>query len=78
MASNQSAQVWLQRYDNGVWVGEVDCDSEPGGNGFIAPGQRRCWTPNLNGGPVRYTFRVLSEKYAGGTLVANGGTARQR
>ncbi|MDX8049599.1 hypothetical protein SK571_09430 [Lentzea sp. BCCO 10_0798] len=79
MASNQWAQAWLQRYDNGSWVGEVNCDTEPGGNGNIRPGQRRCWTPNLNGDAVRYTFRVLSEKYTtGNNLIANGATARQR
>ncbi|RDI34492.1 hypothetical protein [Lentzea flaviverrucosa] len=79
MAANQWAQVWLQRFDNGSWVGEVNCDTEPGGNGNIRPGQRRCWTPNLNGAAVRYTFRALSEKYTtGNNLIANGATARQR
>ena len=76
--TNQTAQVWLQRYDNGNWVGEVNCDTEPGGNQHIKVGERRCWTPNLNGDAVRYTFRALSEKYIGNNLIANGATARRR
>ncbi|MGI5499844.1 hypothetical protein [Lentzea sp. CA-135723] len=76
--TNQTAQVWLQRYDNGNWVGEVNCDTEPGGNQHIRPGERRCWTPNLNGDAARYTFRALSQKYIGGNLIADGATARQR
>ncbi|WP_330275126.1 hypothetical protein OG205_05395 [Lentzea sp. NBC_00516] len=76
--TNQTAQVWLQRFDNGNWVGEVNCDTEPGGNQHIEKGQRRCWTPNLNGDAARYTFRALSEKYIGNNLIANGATATRR
>jgi hypothetical protein len=75
MTASQYAQAYLDRYDNGVWVGTVSCDSS-GGNGKVLPGQRRCWTPNLNGAAARYTFVASTFKYSShtGDLLAWGDT----
>ncbi|MDX8142120.1 hypothetical protein SK854_08360 [Lentzea sp. BCCO 10_0061] len=75
MGANQTAQGWIKRYDNGSWVGELNCDQEPGGNQRIKLGERRCWTPNLNGDATRYTFRAVTEQYSGNNLIARGATA---
>jgi hypothetical protein len=79
MTVSEYAQVYFDRYDNGSLVGTVTCDS-PGGNERVMPGQTRCWTPNLNGDAVRYTFRAWSDKYSShtGALLASGATVRIR
>ncbi|RSD10303.1 hypothetical protein [Amycolatopsis eburnea] len=75
MTASQYAQARLDRYDQGQRVGTVSCDSS-GGNGRVLPGQRRCWTPNLNGDAVRYTFVASASKFSShtGDLLASGDT----
>ncbi|MEA5362933.1 hypothetical protein VA596_25615 [Amycolatopsis sp., V23-08] len=75
MTASQYAQAYLVRYDQGVPVGTVTCDSS-GGNGKVLPGQRRCWTPNLNGQAARYTFVASADKHSShtGALLASGNT----
>jgi hypothetical protein len=79
MTASQYAQAYLDRYDNGVLVGTVSCD-DGGGNGQVLPGQRRCWTPNLNGAAVRYTFVASAYQFSShtGDLLSSGGTVRAR
>jgi hypothetical protein len=79
MTASQFAQVHLDRYDQDVWVGAVTCDDD-GGNDYVGAGERRCWTPNLNGAAVRYTFRVSSFQYSShtGDLLAWGQTVEAR
>ncbi|MEV6448962.1 hypothetical protein [Amycolatopsis sp. NPDC051716] len=75
MTTSQYAQAYLTRYDRGVRVGTVTCDST-GGNGKVLPGQRRCWTPNLNGDAARYTFVAAADQHSShtGALLASGNT----
>ncbi|MDX3660179.1 hypothetical protein PV646_23005 [Streptomyces sp. ID05-26A] len=79
MTASQYAQVWLHRYDRGELVGAVNCDS-PGGNKHIKPGERRCWTPNLNGAASRYTFMASALQYSShtGDLLSGGVTDERR
>ncbi|WP_439658840.1 hypothetical protein ACSHWB_41715 [Lentzea sp. HUAS TT2] len=79
MTASQYAQVYLNRYDRGEPVGRVDCDS-PGGNKHIKPGERRCWTPNLNGAASRYTFIASVLQYSShtGDLLSGGVTDETR
>ncbi|MEU4520414.1 hypothetical protein AB0F52_17155 [Amycolatopsis sp. NPDC024027] len=75
MTTSQYAQAYLTRYDHGAPVGTVTCDST-GGNGKVLPGQRRCWTPNLNGDASRYTFVAAADQHSShtGALLASGNT----
>jgi hypothetical protein len=79
MTASEYANVYFDRYDNGSLVGTVTCN-DPGGNKQVMPGQRRCWTANLNGAAARYTFRAWAEKYSShtGDLLAWGATATVR
>lgn len=79
MTASQYAHGYLDRYSNGAWVGQVSCTS-PGGNGRVEPGQRRCWTANLNGNSTGYTFVASSYQFSShtGSLLASGGTVRAR
>lgn len=79
MTASQYAQAILQIYRDGSWVSEVTCDST-GGNGYVAPGQTRCWTPKVGGVSGHYTFRAWSDKYSShtGALLASGHTIIDR
>lgn len=79
MTVSEYAQVYLQVYRDGSWTGDFTCDS-PGGNGYIAPGQTRCWTPKVVGVSGHYTFRARSDKFSShtGSLLATGSTVRTR
>ncbi|SED17658.1 hypothetical protein SAMN04489727_6749 [Amycolatopsis tolypomycina] len=75
MTVSQWAQVYLNRYRDGILVDTITCDT-PGGNDRIGPGQTRCWTPKLTGLSGRWTFQTYSEKYSShtGSLLAAGHT----
>ncbi|WP_410612496.1 hypothetical protein [Amycolatopsis sp. lyj-109] len=75
MTASQYGQAYLVRYDHGTPVGTVTCDSS-GGNGKVLPGQRRCWTPNLNGDATRYTFVASADQHSShtGARLASGNT----
>lgn len=79
MTASQYANVDLLRYDNGAPAGSVTCN-DPGGNGTVLPGQRRCWTANLNGAAVRYKFQAMSFQYSShtGDLISMGNTPQVR
>lgn len=81
MTASQYAHGYLERYHNGGWVGIVACyDVAGGGNGRVEPGQRRCWTANLNGDSTAYTFVASSSQFSShtGSLLASGATANAR
>jgi len=79
MTASQYAEVYLDRYRDGVWESQITCDS-PGGNGTVMPGQTRCWTPKFTGLSSRWSFRASSFKYSShtGDLLAWGQTAIAR
>ena len=79
MTVSEYAQVYLQTYRDGSWVSDVTCDTA-GGNGRVAPGQTRCWTPKVNGVSGSYTFRARSDKFSShtGNLLAYGYTVVAR
>ncbi len=79
MTASTYAQAYLEIYRDGSWVGEITCD-DSGGNGYVAPGQTRCWTPKANGVSGRYTFRAWSDKFSShtGALLATGYTVIAR
>ncbi|MEW2502720.1 hypothetical protein ACQPXB_19825 [Amycolatopsis sp. CA-161197] len=81
MTASEYAQAYLQTYRDGSWVSDVTCDNTAtGGNGHVAPTQRRCWTPKVNGVSGHYTFRARSDKFSShsGALLASGYTALTR
>jgi len=81
MTASQYAHGYLERYHNGGWVGIVACyDTAGGGNGRVEPGQRRCWTANLNGDSTAYTFVASSHQFSShtGALLASGYTVNTR
>lgn len=74
--------AFLHRYLDGQYVDSFGCNS-PGGNGYVAPGQTRCWTPKIDAPSSRVTF-VARGILCVGTfnrcdfLVGEGQTARTR
>lgn len=79
MTASQWADVYFDRYRDGVWLSSITCDS-PGGNGIVKPGQTRCWTPKFTGINSIYTFKASSFKYSShtGDLLAWGQTVERR
>ncbi|MGC4896965.1 hypothetical protein [Micromonospora sp. DT31] len=46
LTSNEYAQAWVSRWDNGVRTAIYSCDS-PGGNGHVKAGETTCVTPKI-------------------------------
>ncbi|MEV4052007.1 hypothetical protein AB0J55_12570 [Amycolatopsis sp. NPDC049688] len=75
MTVSEYAQVYLNRFRDGTLTETITCDNA-GGNGYIEPGQTRCWTPKLTGLSGHWSFQAYSEKYSShtGALLAAGHT----
>ncbi|KOX23477.1 hypothetical protein ADK67_20600 [Saccharothrix sp. NRRL B-16348] len=65
MPAGRWGNVWLRRYYEGFLTGEFSCNGEPGGNGYVKPGQTRCWTPKVAGSEANVEFKALSWVYRG-------------
>jgi len=62
-------QAYLHRYRNGTHIAVYSCDTSPqgppsGGNGWVRPGQTRCWTPKVYAPSTSDTFQVLGLRCA--------------
>ncbi|MFI6513800.1 hypothetical protein ACIBCT_39890 [Streptosporangium sp. NPDC050855] len=78
LRSNRSAQAVIVTYKNGSWWSGDTCDQ--GGNGYVRPGQTRCWTKKISGKKGIYSFSAGAELYntpnLGGSGIARNFTLR--
>ncbi|MFI6510894.1 hypothetical protein ACIBCT_25090 [Streptosporangium sp. NPDC050855] len=78
LASNRSAQAAIVTYKNGNWWSADTCDQ--GGNGYVRPGQTRCWTKKISRKSGVYSFAAAAELYdtanPGGPGIARNLTLR--
>ncbi|GAA2986782.1 hypothetical protein [Streptosporangium longisporum] len=61
LASNRSAQAAIVTYRNGNWWSADTCDQ--GGNGYVRPGQTRCWTKKISAKSGAYSFAAGAVLY---------------
>lgn len=73
LTASQWGQAVIERHRDGFFYDSVDCDS-PGGNGYVEPGQTRCWTPKFTGLSGRWTFVAegrLTSSHTGAVIAWN-------
>ncbi|VVJ17848.1 Uncharacterised protein [Amycolatopsis camponoti] len=76
---SQYGDAEIARYRDGNVQNVLRCES-PGGNGEVLPGQRRCWTPKIDGVSGHYKFIASGTLWSShtGNLLADGYVALTR
>lgn len=62
LTSNEYAQAWVSRWENGVRKAIYSCDS-PGGNGHVATNQTWCVTPKIKSATSSSLFIASAHYY---------------